>query len=179
LLCNGADINLLSAITGDTPLLRAICYRRDEFIRLLHAHAAEWMKPGRGGVTPHLLASITQNSSAIECCEDAGITPYAEISGLELLRVLLAFPLIDAVTCAACRMLQQLWERGGVQRYLAESLLLQWFGLLLVSSADASSPSPVFTVLSASLISICERSCRCLLHAPHILHALATATFCY
>jgi hypothetical protein len=107
LMSNGADVNLMSAISGDTPLLRAICYNRSDFI-LLHAHAAEWLKPGRGGVAPHVLASITQNTAALECCQDAGIASPTDISSLDLLRVLLAFPTVDAVTAAACRMLSLL-----------------------------------------------------------------------
>ena len=160
LLSNGADVNLLSSIAGDTPLLRAICHGRSDFIRLLHAHAAEWLKPGRGGIAPFVLASITQNTSAAECCLDAGITCPAPISSLDLLRVLLAFPSVDAVTAAACKRLLLLWEQGAAQRHLAESLLLQWFGLLLVSSADAGAPSPIFSVLTASLVAICRRSGR-------------------
>jgi hypothetical protein len=160
LISNDADVNLMSAISGDTPLLRAICYNRSDFIRLLHAHAAEWLKPGRGGVAPHVLASITQNAAALECCQDAGIASPAEISSLDLLRVLLAFPTVDAVTAAACRMLSLLWEQGGSARILVESLLLQWFGLLLVSSSDSGAPSPIMNVLGASLVAICRRSGR-------------------
>ena len=160
LLSNGADVNLMSAIIGDTPLLRAICHGRNDFVRLLHAHAADWLKPGRGGITPHVLASITQNAAALECCDDAGIARSADISSLDILRVLLAFPMVDAVAAAACRMLLSLWEQGGSARLLAENLLLQWFGLLLVSSADAGSPSPIISVLSTSLIAICRRSGR-------------------
>ena len=160
LLSHGADVNLLSPITGDTPLLRAICHGCSDFIRLLHTHAAEWLKAGRGGVSPCVLASITQNAAATECSSDAGIAP-AEISSLDLLRALLAFPSVDAVTASACKMLLLLWERGGGQRCLVESLLLQWFGLLLVSSSDSASPSPIIGVLSASLVAICKRSGRC------------------
>jgi hypothetical protein len=160
LVSNGADVNLMSAIIGDTPLLRAICHGRNDFVRLLHAHAAEWLKPGRGGITPHVLSSITQNAAALECCDDAGIARSADISSLDILRVLLAFPIVDAVTAAACTMLLSLWEQGGSARLLVESLLLQWFGLLLVSSADAGAPSPIFSVLIASLVAICRRSGR-------------------
>ena len=160
LLANGADVNLLSAITGDTPLHRAICYGRSDFIRLLHAHAAEWHRPSRGGVAPFVLASITQSAAALECCADAGVASPAEISSLDLLRVMLAFPSVDTVTAAACRMLLSLWEQGAGQRGVADSLQLQWFGLLLVSSADAGSPNPIVNVLSATLIAICRRSSR-------------------
>jgi ankyrin repeat protein len=167
LLSNGADVNLLSAITGDTPLHRAICYDRSDFIRLLHAHAAEWHKPSRGGVAPLVLAHITRNAAALECCLDAGISSTADISSFDILRVMLAFPSVDAVTAAACSMLLLLWEQGAGQRSIAESLQLQWFGLLLVSSADAGSPSPIINVLSSTLVAICRRSGRFLLpHTP-------------
>jgi hypothetical protein len=167
LLSHGADVNLMSAITGDTPLLRAICHGCSDFIRLLHAHAADWLKAGRGGISPCVLASITQNAAATECCLDAGIMSPIEISSLDLLRALLAFPSVDAVTAAACNMLLLQWERGGCHRCLVESLMLQWFGLLLVSSSDAGAPSPIVGVLSASLVAICRRSGRCgLLHIP-------------
>ncbi len=162
LLANGADVNLLSAITGDTPLHRAICYDRSDFIRLLHAHAAEWHRPSRGGVAPFVLASITQSAAALECCANAGVASPAEISSLDLLRVMLAFPSVDTVTAAACSMLLSLWEQGAGQRGVAESLQLQWLGLLLVSSADAGSPNPIVNVLSATLIAICRRSSRSL-----------------
>jgi hypothetical protein len=176
LLSSNADVNLISAITGDTPLLRAICYGRSDFIRLLHAHAADWLKAGRGGVSPCVLASITENAAAMQCCLDVGTTPPAEVSSLDLLRTLLAFPTVDAVTAAACAMLLLLWERGGSHRCLVDSLLLQWFGLLLVSSSDATSPSPIISVLSASLLAICRRSARCIISSvllPH--HAAANA----
>ncbi len=49
----------------------------------------------------NVLASITQNAAALECCQDAGIASPPDISSLDLLRALVAFPTVDAVTAAA------------------------------------------------------------------------------